>query len=287
MRTVTPAPAGPPPGAPRLTGAVSLSFAADSVTARDPDLRVYARDLALPYGLPLAEDRLAAGSGHSYAEMGEAVIDALVPAGQPVDLLVEVFASPDVQPGRAASVHLSSYCPGRPFAFALAEQGTAGAFSALALTASYLSGDGFERALVLVLEQAALPWQPPLGTPVPDRHTAVGLLWERSGGPALTPLDGCPRLPPHRARARVAAALAAETGRGGPLPLLLLGPGLAGWEPPPGTEALRARAGSPYTGLWSLLAEYRHRIGGEGRPALLAEYDPLLGHLDLARLAPD
>jgi hypothetical protein len=283
-----PAPDQPPREQPasaplRLAGAVGLGFTADSPTALDPDLRVFVGDLVRPYGLPLDEGRIAAGAGQSYAEMGEAVITALVTPDRPVDLLIEVFASPDVQPGRAASVHLSSFCPGRPFAFALSEQGTAGAFSALRLVASYLAGGAFQRALVLVMEQAGLPYVPPDGTPVADRAGAVGLLWERATDLAVSlPGDGV-RLGVPEAYERVAAALA-EMRAAGPEPLLLLGPGLAGLDGPPGAETLRVRQGNPYTGLWALLADTLPRIRAERRSVLMAEYDVLLGYLNTARI---
>jgi hypothetical protein len=221
--------------------------------------------------------------------MGERVIDALVGPEHPVDLLIEVFASPDAQPGRAASVHLSSYCPGRPFGFALSEQGTAGAFSALRLVRSYLSGPGFGRALVLVMEQAGLPYVPPPGTPVADLARAVGLVWERQADQAAAGLDLLTgqeaRIGPGEAYEQVLAQLA-KTRAAGPEPLLLLGTGLAGLAEPPGTETLRARPGNPYTGLWTLLADTLPRIRAERRTVLLAEYDLLLGYLDLAVLPP-
>lgn len=272
----------------RLADAVSLDVAADSAAALDPDLRVFVGDMVRPYGLPLAEGEFTAAVGQTYAEMGEAVIDALTLRDRPVDLLIEVFASPDVQPGRAASVHLSSYCPGRPFGFALSEQGTAGAFSALALVRSYLAGDGFERALVLVLEQSALHYEPAAGTPVPERHTAVGLLWERGGGLGVDLLDGDGgdsggRFAPGDAYDRVEKALTDLRGTGGE-PLLVLGAGLAGFAPPPGTGTLRARAGNPYTGLWSALTESLPRLRQDGGSALVADYDVLLGYLNLARV---
>lgn len=300
MRTVTVSGPNPqPPAGPaesavlRLAGAVSLGFTADSPAALDPDLRVFFADMVRPYGLPLDERRITEGAGQAYAEMGERVIDELVAPDRPVDLLIEVFASPDAQPGRAASVHLSSYCPGRPFGFALAEQGTAGAFTALRLVRSYLAGPGFTRALVLVMEQAGLPYVPPPGTPVADRATAVGLLWDRDAGPAL-------RLSPAGDEAagdevRISAAEAyqrvltelARARTGGPEPLLLLGAGLAALPAPPGTDTLRARPGNPYTGLWTLLADHLPRIRAERRSVLMAEYDVLLGYLDLARIPPE
>lgn len=289
MRTVSASGPRRPDAALRLADAVSLAFPADSPAALDPDVRVFFGDVVRPYGLPLDEERLRGGAGQSYAEMGEAVITALVPPERPVDLLVEVFASPDVQPGRAASVHLSTFCPGRPFAFALTEQGTSGVFSALRLAGSYLADEGFARALVLVLEQSGLPYRPPDGTPVADRAAAVGLLLARDADVELTLHGDAGRIPAEEAYESVAKA-AADLRGADPEALLLLGPALAGRGDPDGTEAtggaatVRARSGNPYTGLWSALAEHLPRLRADRRTALLAEYDPLLGLLDLARL---
>ncbi|HEY3479892.1 MAG TPA: hypothetical protein VGL02_13435 [Streptomyces sp.] len=293
MRTVTASGPRRPGAAPRLADAVSLDFPADSPAALDLDVRVFFGDMARPYGLPLDEDRLGRGAGQSYAEMGEAVITALVPPERPVDLLVEVFASPDVQPGRAASVHLSTFCPGRPFAFALTDQGTSGVFSALRLAGSYLADEGFARALVLVLEQSGLPYRPPDGTPVADRAAAVGLLLDRDAGIELAPDGDTVRVPAAEAYERVAKA-AAELRAAEPDAVLLLGPALAELHDQQEAES-RTRAadlptappprpGNPYTGLWSALAGSLPRLRADRSHALLAEYDPLLGLLDLARL---
>ncbi|MCH0559321.1 hypothetical protein [Streptomyces sp. MUM 16J] len=289
MRAVTPAADAPDApeaiGPARLVDAVSLDIAGDSPTAFDPDLRVFTGDLVRAHGLPLDEDAFAAGRGQSFAEMGEAAIDALVPADRPVDLLIQVFAAPDVQPGRATSVHLSAHCPGRPFAFALCEQGTAGAFSALRLVPTYLVSGGFSRALVLVMEQAALHYRPPAGTPVPDRHTAVGLLCERGSGLALAPAGATTAGTPEEAAGQATAAWR-RAPTGSPAPLLLFGAGLEDAVGPPDAEVLRARRRSPYTGLWSALVQTLPRLRAERRTLLAVDYDPLLGHLDMLWVAP-
>ena len=62
MRTVTApalsasaAPSDGVAGGPCLADAVSIDIGAESATALDPDLRVFAADLVRPYGFPLAE----------------------------------------------------------------------------------------------------------------------------------------------------------------------------------------------------------------------------------------
>jgi hypothetical protein len=130
---------------------------------------------------------------------------------------------------------------------------------------------------------------------VADRAAAVGLLLERDAGIELTPYGDTGRIPAAEAYERVAKA-AAELRGSDPDAVLLLGPALAELRDRQDTEgrtraadapaAPRPRPGNPYTGLWSALAESLPRIRADRSHTLLAEYDPLLGLLDLARLRP-
>ncbi|MGF1427146.1 hypothetical protein [Kitasatospora sp. LaBMicrA B282] len=284
-------PGGPPPGrGPQLSlhRVLAREFATDSATARDPDLRVFVSDLVRPYGLPVDEAALAAGRGHCYAEMAEQLLPALVAAEEAVDLLILVFASPDVQPGRAAAVHLSRHCPGGPLAFALCDQGAAGVFSALRIAREFTRAGECGRALVLVAEQSQLHYRPAGPAPWPSRHTVVGLLCTAGEHGGLA----APTVHPAVAPARSGELLAAELRqRADPGTVLLLGPGLAGAVGPGravGTAVtdgyagvVRARDGSPYTGLWSALAAGLPRWRAAGRGLLLADYDAGLGYLGL------
>ncbi|GAA1258974.1 hypothetical protein GCM10009665_56410 [Kitasatospora nipponensis] len=293
---------GPTGGAPlRLARALGLEPDGHSPAALDPDLRVFLSDLVRPYGLDLDEEALRAGRGHAYAELGEALIRRLVAPHEPVDLLIQVFAAPDVQPGRAASVYLSSVCPGQPLAFALGDQGAAGTFSALRIAGEYLRSGDCRRALVLVAEQAELYYPRPPTAPWPDRHAVVGLLCEagtRDDPGATAPPEpearfrDHPDVPPERVAGLLTTELAelaepAEpAGPTGPTgPVLLLGPGLAGVPAPPFAEVHRTRAGSPYTGLWAKLARGLPRWQRQRRSVLLADYDAPLRYLSLASWA--
>jgi hypothetical protein len=269
--------AGPPAGGEQglvlgLRRVLAREFDGHSAGAHHPDLRVFLSDLVRPYGLELDERALRDGTGHAYGELGEALVRELVGPDEPVDLLVLVFASPDVQPGRAAAVHLGEVCPGRPLGFAVCDQGAAGVFSALRIAGAYARDGAVRRALVLVAEQAQAYYPSARPAPWPDGHRAVGLLCEPvgTGGLAGTELVGVPP-------AELPGLLAAHWRPG---EVLLLGPGLAQVAAPAGSEPVRVDPGRPFTGLWSALAEWYPKE----RPVLLAEYAD--GLLCLARWQP-
>ncbi|MFE9424016.1 hypothetical protein ACFYNO_13750 [Kitasatospora sp. NPDC006697] len=274
------------PGRLRLGSALAREFAGHSPTADNPDLREYTADLVRPYGLPLDEAVLTGGLGHAYGELGERLVAELVAPDRPVDLLVVVFGSPDVQPVRTTAVHLSTVCPGRPLAFALCDQGAAGVFGALRIVRAYAACGVVRRALVLVLEQAHLPYPPLRPAPWPDRHAGVGLLWE-TDGPGELELVADHRGVAAEGLAELAARELPAALAGLADPVLLLGPGLAALPAPPGVPTVRARTGSPFTGLWAELAHHREEWRAAGRSVLLADHDPVLGYLSLAAWTPE
>src|SRR5438552_2253667 len=106
--------------------------------------------------------------GLSSASTLELLVLAAVPDGRPVDLLVLAFAIHDVRLGRATALYLSGVCPGEPMAFAVCDQGAAGAFTALRLVGEYARTAGCRRCLLLVVEQSALHYRPAGPAPVPE-----------------------------------------------------------------------------------------------------------------------
>lgn len=275
---------GPPaPGGPRglrLRRAARRVFGDTSVLSRDPQLPVFMGDLVRPYGLPFRPDVLAAGRGHTYGEMAEALIPAVVSPDEPVDLLVLAFGIHDVRPGRATATYLSSVCPGAPTAFAVCDQGTLAPFTALRLLGEYARDGSCRRGLLVVAEQSALHYRPAGPGPVPDRHATVVLLFDladggggRLGGVRQRAGVGVDALP--RALAAEVAALAA--GRGDVT--LVPGAGLAGVPLPEGVRLRPGPAGQPHTGPWWELAG-----PSAGGLLLLADADPAAGELAVAAL---
>lgn len=235
---------------------------ADSELAAHPALRPYLTDLAATQGLPLRPEVL--GTGQAYADMAAPLVEAVTETGEPVDLLVLAYGVPDVQPGRNTALHLAAHCPGGPLAFAVCDQGVAAAFTALRLIADY----GVDRAVLVVAEQAAVPYPLVAPAPVPARHSAVALLLESDTTPVAVRTHTT--LPPEAVDAVLAADIA-ELGAAREDVTVVLGSGLdggAGVDP-----AL------PYTGMWARLAD-----GEPGRLLVFADYDPGLGYLCVAAL---
>jgi hypothetical protein len=259
-------------------------FDGDSPLAADPEHHRrhgdYLRDMLAPYGT--APDDVTDGRGHSYGEMAHALIADSVPADAPADLLVLAFAVPDIAPGRATATYLSHVCPGTPTAFAISDQGTATAHTALRIVREYVSGGACKSGLLLVVEQAALHHEPLTPAPVPTRHTAVLLRVDAVSGShpgTATPAGRIADVRQHTGvdPDAVAALLAAETAAlsaGHDDVTVLLGELLADAAGPvPGARI--ADAGSPYTGMWwELAAELA--APQHARRVLAADYDPVL-----------
>jgi 4-hydroxymandelate oxidase len=288
MRTFVPNRAGDrPPTGWALRRAARLDFPPAATVTADPGhtgrLRVYLTDLLRPYGLALDPDR-PLDEGQSYGEMAEVLIRSALPAGEQVDLLVLAHGVPDVTPGRATTTWLSHVCPGGPLAFAVSDQGAAGAFTALRLLDAYVRGGEPRRALLLVVEQPTLFYPAGDGEPLPAGAAGVALLFgaARPGervarpGPVLTRAD---------AGADQLAAFVRGFGSAEEV-VVVLGGGAAGWAGALEGSAGRVRvaaAGRPGTGVWWELAG---EIGGSGadgpRRVVLADHDAATGQLSLA-----
>jgi 4-hydroxymandelate oxidase len=239
------------------------------------EIGTYLSDLLRPYGAALAADRLEAGAGQSYGEMAADLIAAVVSPDEPVDVLVLAFAVPDVRPGRATATYLSHVCPGRPFAFAVCDQGVAAAYTGLRLVGEYLGRGPGRRGLLLVVEQPVLHYAPVGPTELPAAPAAVALL---CGGPAA---PGPVLLGPVRVRAdvapgRVPAVLAADLPRDDAPVRVIAGGGLPRAAHP--AEARPGPTGQPGTGVWAGLAA---ALAGPAPPAriVLADYEPDLRYL--------
>jgi hypothetical protein len=256
-----------------LSGAWRRAFGTASDSARDPALRAYVTDMLRPYELDLAEDKLT--EGQSYGEMAGALLAEEMRAEGPVDLLVFAFAVPDVAPWRATACHLSHLCPGQPFAFAVCDQGVIAPFTALRLIREYAGAGGCQRALLVVAEQAAAPYQQAAPATMPARHAVAALLWDQRSGPG--------RHEQVRLHASVTRSQACGLVRDAvaDLPGMLttvVGSGLAGDAVTAGLpgRVIVAPPQQPSTGVWWEVA------AGLAGMVLVADYDPGLGQLGLA-----
>lgn len=294
-RSGPPRPAGPGPGAGagfRVRRAAARAFGGRSASSLDPDLRVYLADLVRPYRLALREDLLSTGAGHNYGEMAEELIRTTVSEDEPVDLLVLAFAIPDVRPGRSTALYLSSICPGEPLAFALCEQGAGTAHSALKLVHDYGRGGGFRRGMLIVLEQAAVHYEPAPtrdGRPpvIPTGAAAVALICDYVGAQGSVDIRQHAEQTPESAYALLGKEIAA-LGADRDQTVVILGSGLAqaDLDTTGCRQVIRADPGQPFTGQWSALAEGLPGWTETGSLILLADYDSDLQRLSLSRIDP-
>ena len=280
-----------------LVRAARSTFAGPAEFLTDPQNRArvgeYLADMARPYGLgvppELFRGPLSPALGHSYGEMALAMIEAVVPADEPVDLLILAFAIHDLRPNRQTAAYLSHVTPGAPMAFAICDQGSAAAFSALRIAREYASSAAIQRVLLIVAEQAAVPYDCP--APLPSRHRVVAMLYSAMPrGDSATPRARVAGVRQHAGVppgdvACVAATGLAELAAGRPEVRLVLSESLAAaWATPATAQVRVAAGGQPSTGLWwelvdELAADADHL--GHGDLVVAADYDPGLRYLCL------
>lgn len=273
-----------------LVRAVHGAFAGPAEFLGDPDHRAqiarYMVDLARTDGREVSVDLLGeppeSDLGHSYGEMAQALIESAVRADEPVDLLILAFSVHDMRPGRQTAAYLSHVTPGAPMAFAVCDQGSAAAFSGLRIAREYASSAGVRRALLVVVEQGALPYRCPV--PLPSRHQGAAMLFGDCATPQarVVGVRQQPGVPPDEVAARAAAHLADLTADRHDV-TLVLGESLTGvWTRPAAARVVRVGpTGQPSTGVWSRLID---ELTGEPGLLVAADYDPDLRYLCLTAL---
>jgi hypothetical protein len=279
----------------RLVRAARRSFTGPADFLADPGNRgrvsEYLADMAGPYGRAVRAADFAEppspALGQSYGEMAAELIRSAVPADEPVDLLVLAFSIHDLRPGRPTAAYLSHVTPGTPMAFAVCDQGSAAAFSGLRIAGEYASCAAVRRALLVVVEQAALPYDS--GAAVPAQHRAVAMLYGAGAvlsgaGPQarVTAVRQYPGVPPGCAASLAAAGLT-ELAGGGQATAVVLGDALAAlWTSPDVGRVRVMPPGQPSTGVWWGLID--ELTGPDGQPGtvIVADYDAQLRYLCLS-----
>jgi predicted naringenin-chalcone synthase len=248
----------------------------------------YLADMARPHGRQLRAalfgDPPSAELGHSYGEMAKALIESAVPADEPVDLLILAFSVHDLWPGRPAAAYLSHLTPGAPMAFAVCDQGSAAGFTGLRIARAYASSAGAGRALLIAVEQAALPYDCPV--PLPSQHRGVAMLYSDGAGPRarVADLRQHPAVRPSDVTALAAADLKEMTA-GHDEVALVLGDALAAiWTAPAAGRVRVAPPGQPATGVWCELVDELDSDTGGTDLLVAADYDPDLRYLCLTAL---
>jgi hypothetical protein len=251
----------------------------------------YLGDMSRPYAIEVPADLFgeppSPALGHSYGEMASALIDAVVPAGELVDYLVLAFSIHDLRPSRQTAAYLSHVTPGAPMAFAICDQGSAAAFSGLRIVREYACSAGIRRALLIVVEQAALPYDCP--ATMPSKHQAVAMLYSATlpDGSGPTPLARLADLRQHAGVppgdvADLAAADLADFAVGHRrVGLVLSEPLAAAWTAPAARHVRVMPAGQPSTGIWWGLIDELTTGVGHLDLLVVADYDRDLRYLCL------
>lgn len=291
--------ARPPDGPPlrrdlHLVRAESRVFTGPAEFLADPGNRArvgeYLADMARPFAIdvPTALFRgpPSPALGHSYGEMARVLIGAVVSADEPVDLLVLAFSIHDLRPGRQTAAYLSHITPGAPMAFAISDQGSAAAFSGLRIVGEYASSTGIGRALLIVVEQAALPYDCPGA--VPAQHQAVAMLYSAGiNGDRATPRARVAGVRQHRevtpgGVTDCANADLAQLAPGHRQVKLVLSDTLAAaWTAPAAAKVRVMPPGQPSTAVWLGLIDELCADAGHPDLVVVADYDPDLRYLCL------
>jgi hypothetical protein len=258
----------------------------------------YLADMARPYGLNVPATLFSAppsaALGHSYGEMAQALIGPLIPADEPVDLLVLAFSVHDLRPGRQTAAYLSHVTPGAPTAFAICDQGCAAAFTGLRIAREYVASTGIRRALLVVVEQAALPYAS--SVPVPAQHQGIAMLYGdataaggdaavsfRAGAVTRARVAGVrqhPGVSPAAVADFAAAGLSELAAGRDQVGLVLSNAAAAVWTTASAGRVRVMPPGQPSTGVWWGLIDELSRETGPGL-VVAADYDPQLGYLCL------
>ena len=256
----------------------------------------YLADMLSPYDVPFSFARFESGNQNGYAFLAQRFLERLHAPCAP-DLVVFAHATADCEPGRSLSGYVTTLLPTSPMCFAVSDQDELAPFSSLNAIRA-LAATGWQRALVLIMDQSTLPYiarpTPTLGADQADH--AVGLLFSmdsRRPGRQLVALRQRRGVPPggiRQALAEAAAALpacsrmASVTVLAGchigadDLPPQLWGPGSDG-----GPLVAAPRAPS-CVAAWAGLADLP--ASAKSGRVIVTEYAPKLGGLGVAVFDP-
>ncbi|WP_042386376.1 hypothetical protein [Streptacidiphilus melanogenes] len=216
-----------------------------------PEVEAIHRWTAETHGTRVDGDRFAASPLWATPDLVAGAVDALgpLPAADAPQIAVLAYATPDFEHTRLAASLLHGLLPGEPLTFAVSDQGVLSPFTALRVAVEYARRSGWNRLLLVVVDQSSQPFpRPETGQLAVDRDAAAALLLGWEGGAA--PVAGLGQGRPEQALPALRADLA-DAG------LLAAGLGLADGPELPLSGPLRRDAvpGRPCTGVWSALRD--------------------------------
>lgn len=251
-----------------LAGVARAGSAGDRRVDDDFSTRHFT-DLTAGYGLAFRPELAQAGPGTTFTALTRALHERLEPLAGPVELAVVAHATPDLDCRLAAATYLSEALEGGPLAFSVSEVGACAPFAALRLASDYAARHGYRRALVVLADQATLPYDV---AERPAGDAGVALLLEEGGAPLAVAHEagvGVADLP------AALEAVLAELLPDGERVAVVAGAGIDPELVRRGGTVRSARAGFPCTGLWDGLADSVGRV-------LLVEHDAATGDLGAA-----
>lgn len=255
----------------RLAGAVRAGFG-PSGRVPDDNADAYYRGMAGIFGAGLDRVALDRGNHNTFSAMGAAVLAGLGGEAGPIDLVVLAHAVPDIDVHGFAAAAVSYRIGGEPAAFAVGDQGSATPFTALRVAGAYARADEAKRVLVLLLDQATVPYRSSVPPPLAD--FAVGLVLTADPTASLA-VHQFPDTDPAGVRLLLRRLVPAN-----PDATVLLGPGVDPRDLPYPARVVAVPEGQPTTGLWARLVPRR-----DAR-VVAVDYDPRLRYLCVATV-PD
>jgi hypothetical protein len=278
------------PGPSRRSGAVPLPLPLARAERRifgpgnpyDPRYRNFFAELLDAFGMPFNVDAFSQARSNSFKTMAAELLRVLSPSGSQYDLAVIAHATPDAEPSYPGC-YIAETVSGAPLAFAISEQGTVPAFTALRLVADIVQPGAFHRVLLLILDQRTLLYRGESCL----HDCGVALVFAETGDLGTMSVQ-------HWANVRVpdvGSRLGEEFGRlraAGSAVTLFAGAGLDISRDllglPADADVVRAPTGFPTTGVWLSLTARLKQWKGTGRQAVLADYDHELRDLCLCTL---
>ncbi|MCW6007302.1 hypothetical protein K1W54_22560 [Micromonospora sp. CPCC 205371] len=231
---------------------------------------------------------LTSPAGNPFASMTAALHAEVCADGAGVELGVGAHATPGLGCPVATSTYLASALPEVRLSFAVSENGSCAPYTALRLARLYAARHGFHRVLVLVLDQATIPYEVRLPADLrPAGDAAVALLLTTDGTGAPVEVGQRAGVSPARVPETVRELVSAM---GTPLARLRLvdGAGLSpGWwtgAVGPVAETRTAPAGYRATATWGELAAAWS--GDETLATVLVDYDRITADLGVCVIGP-
>jgi hypothetical protein len=257
-----------------LAQIVHRRFPVGTTRIDDPFAIRHLSDLTGCYGVTYRGDVAERSTGNTFTTMAAELVEAVVTPDTPIELVIVAHATPDLDCRYAATTSLTHALPASSLVFAVSDCGLSTPYTALRLAGNYVRRLDYGGALVLLMDQATLPYDTALAG---DAAVAILLRRQCPTGLALRQLAG---VRPADMPAALVHALRAVAGADEGVAVIAG----AGIDPdrdlPARAEAIWcAPTGYPCTATWEGLA--RHLGAGAGARVVLIDYDRQAGDLSV------